>query len=253
MKRKGDARAPALRALEVLEAVVAGDGPASLTEIATRCQLPMASAHRLLAQLQDAGWARREPGGRRFDVGSRATPLAMRVLSKFGEAGARRAILERLVKQCGETCNLSMVDRRMVLYVERVESASPLRLAFRAGTRVPLHCTASGKLLLALMPAAKRARVLDGADLERHTANTIGTRAALEAELKRVRTRRVGTDNEEYVTGLLCLAVPVAIDGVQAFAALTLQAPIARMALERAMAHVPALERAAAELARTFA
>jgi DNA-binding IclR family transcriptional regulator len=202
--------------------------------------------------MEDAGWARREPGGKRFGIGARLTPLAIRALAYFGEAGARRAILERLVRQTGETCNLAMIDRRMAVYVDRVESASPLRLTFRAGARVPLHCTASGKLLLALMPAAKRTRMLEGAELERHTDNTITSRAALDAEVKRIRARHVGTDDEEFVAGLLCLAVPVPLDGGSSFAAISLQAPVARMTLERAMAHVPALERAAAELSRTF-
>lgn len=253
MKRKVDANLPTLRALAVLEALVADDAPASLSQVAERCKLPVPTVHRLLEQLQDAGWARREPGGKRFDIGGRLSPLALKALSHFGEAGVRRTILERLVKQTGETCNLAMIDRRRVVYVDRVEAGWPLRLTFRAGARVPLHCTACGKLLLSLMTAAKRARMLEQADLERHTANTITARGALDTELKRVRTRRLGTDNEEYMEGLLCIAVPVPLEGGKSFAAVSLQAPLARMTLERAVAHVPALERAAADLARTFA
>ena len=252
MKRKVDASTPSVRALAVLEAILADDLPASLTHIAERCGLPMPTVHRLLMQLEEAGWARREPGGRRFGIGARLSPLAMRVLANFGEAAARRAILERLVKQTGETCNLAMIDRRAVVYVDRVESAWPLRLTFRAGARVPLHCTASGKLLLALMPAPKRGRMLDHMDFERHTATTITAPGVLDAELKRIRARRVGTDNEEFVAGLLCLAVPVSLDGGRSFAAVSLQAPLARMTMERAMAFVPALERAATDLERTF-
>jgi IclR family transcriptional regulator, acetate operon repressor len=252
MKRKVDANLPTLRALAVLEAIVADDHPASLSEVSERTRLPAPTVHRLLLQLQDAGWARREPGGKRFGIGARLSPLAMKALSHFGEAGVRRTILERLVKQTGETCNLAMIDRRRVVYVDRVEAGWPLRLTFRAGQRLPLHCTACGKLMLSLMTAARRARLLEHGDLERHTPNTITARAALETELKRIRTRRVGTDSEEFMDGLLCIAVPVPLEGGKSFAAVSLQAPIARMTLERAVAHVPALERAAADLAGTF-
>ncbi|MGZ5079428.1 MAG: IclR family transcriptional regulator [Usitatibacter sp.] len=253
MRRKVDRITPSVRALAILEAIVAEEHPASLTEIAARSGLPPPTAHRLLAQLESAGWARREPGGKRFGIGARLSPLALRALTHSGEAATRRAILERLVVETRETCNLTMVDRGAVVYVDRVESAWPLRLTFRSGARVPLHCTASGKLLLALMPAAKRERLLTNLGFERHTANTITDRRALEADLKRIRRRRVGVDNEEFVTGLLCVAVPVPIDEGQSFAAVAIQAPVARMTLEQAMAQLPALERAAADLAQTFA
>jgi IclR family transcriptional regulator, acetate operon repressor len=253
MRRKVDLSTPSVRALGILEAIVEHDGPATLSEIAGRAALPAPTAHRLLAQLESAGWARREPAGKRFGTGARLAHLALRTLAHSGDAGTRRAILERLVRETGETCNIAMADRGAAVYVDRVESPSPLRLTFRAGTRVPLHCTASGKLLLALMPAAKRARLISHLDLQALTHNTITTRGTLEAHLKRTRKSRIGVDNEEFIAGLVCVAVPVAIDEGRSFAAVSLQAPIARMTLEQALERVPALQRAAADLARSFA
>jgi DNA-binding IclR family transcriptional regulator len=252
MRRKVDRITPSARALSILEAIVAEERPASLTEIAERSQLPTPTAHRLLAQLESTGWARREPGGKRFGIGSRLSAFALRSLSQCGEASTRRAILERLVVETGETCNLTMIDRGAVVYVDRIESSWPLRLTFRSGTRVPLHCTASGKLLLALMPAAKRTRLLSNLGFERLTANTLTDRRKLEAELTRIRRRRMAVDNEEFVAGLVCIAVPVPLDEGRSFAAVALQAPIARMTLDQAMAQRGALERAAAALAATF-
>jgi DNA-binding IclR family transcriptional regulator len=68
---------------------------------------------------------------------------------------ARHAILARVVEGIGETCNFTMLDGGEVIYLDRVEAAWPLRMNLSSGSRVPLHCTASGKLLLALQPKVR--------------------------------------------------------------------------------------------------
>jgi IclR family acetate operon transcriptional repressor len=248
-----DRSAAAIRAFAVLDALAATDGPATLAGISLQVGLPKPTVHRLLAQLVSAGVVTREPNGKRFAVGARLSRLALQVLSNSTQRGARHAILQGLVDNLGETCNLTMLDRAEVVYLDRVDSASPLRVSLQPGSRVPLHCSASGKLLLALQPAPQRARLLERATLTRFTDKTLVTQEAFEAELARIRRDKVGLDDEEYVTGLVCVAVPVTTAGGRAIAAIALQAPVARMPLSRALEHLPALRRAAGEIAKTFA
>jgi DNA-binding IclR family transcriptional regulator len=138
------------------------------------------------------------------------------------------------------------------VYLDRVESAWPLRMTLQPGSRVPLHCTASGKLLLALMPAARRDRLVERLPLTRYTDRTIVERDRLVAELEAIRRQRVATDDEEYLDGLVCAAVPVAKAGGRVVASVAVQAPRVRMPLDQALGHVPQLREAARALAATL-
>lgn len=253
MARKRDSAAASVRAFALLEALAAEDGPVALAELAARVRLPKATAHRLLAQLAGAELVRREPEGRRFAVGARLSALALRVLSNSTHRGARHAILQGLVDDLGETCNLTMLDGAEVVYLDRVDTPSPLRLNLQPGSRVPLHCTASGKLLLALLPAPRRARLVRQLKLDARTPNTVVDRSKLETALKHVRRVRLGVDAEEFITGLVCVAVPILAADGHAVAAVAMQAPVARMPLERALGHAARLREAATALGATFA
>ena len=252
MATKSDRLSPFLRAFALLEQIAGADRPVSLNEATAGAGLPKPTVYRMLAMLEDGGFLSREPEGRRVIAGPRLTRLALAVLRHGTESGARRAILQQLVAAVGETCNLTMLEGGEVIYLDRVESSWPLRVTLQPGSRVPLHCTASGKLLLALLPPARRKRIVETLPLPRHTDQTIVDRRRFAAELARVRRERVATDNEEYLAGLVCVAVPVATLDGRVVASVAVHAPVARMSLAAAHGHVQALRQAAAALGATF-
>jgi DNA-binding IclR family transcriptional regulator len=194
----------------------------------------------------------REPGARRYAPGPRLATLGRNVMLNGSLRAGRRAILARLVGEIGETCNFTMLDGAEVIYVDRVEATWPLRMNLTSGSRVPLHCTASGKLLLALLPKASRERITRHLALTRYTETTITDRRQLATELARIRANRFATDKEEYHAGLVCVAVPVMDARGRGCATLAVQAPVSRMPLERALGHLPALRQAASAMAETF-
>ena len=120
----------------------------------------------------------------------------------------RHAILARTVADIGETVNLTMLNETEVLYGPH-GAPWPLRTDLKPGSRVPLHCSASGKLLLSLLPREQRAALVRQLRLERFTPNTITDVELLEAELDRSAHKQMGVDNEEFVAGISCVAVPV--------------------------------------------
>lgn len=241
-----------LRALAVLEVVAKGENPLALNDIMGATGLPKPTAHRILGLLEAAGMLVREPEGKRYAPGPRLSALALDVLTGAAWRAPRHAILQALVNEIGETCNLTMLDGTEVVYLDRVEAAWPLRLHFQTGSRVPAHCSASGKLLLALMPARMRRRIVDTLPMPGFTANTITDRKAFAAALNSIRKERVSTDDEEYLAGTVCVAVPVANARREVPAVLAVHAPVTRMSLARALTHVPALRRAAAQLVDCF-
>lgn len=252
MPRKEDKVPATLRAIGVLEALVADKGSAELGKLARLARLPKPTAYRMLAMLERAGLVAREPADRSYVPGPRLENLARNALLNASQRAPRHAILARLVAEIGETCNFTMFDEAQVLYLDRVETAWPLRMSLSRGSRVPLYCTASGKLLLAFQPKKVRDRLVASIALERLTDRTITSRKRLVAELARIRKLKYATDNEEFHTGLVCVAVPVLDARRRACAAIAVHVLVSRMPLEHALEHLPVLRRAAGEMARTF-
>ncbi|MFO1317699.1 MAG: IclR family transcriptional regulator [Burkholderiales bacterium] len=243
---------PLARAFDALALVASSPRPPPATAIAAHLGLAPSSAHRLLAQLADAGLVVREPGSRGYRTSARLASFARDVLLGAPAHAERHAILSGLVARIGETCNLTMLDRGRVVYLDRVESHWPLRLHLAPGSLVPVHCTASGKLFLATLPTARRAALLRALPLERHAPATITDPTALQRALADLRRRDLGIDNEEFIVGLVAVAVPVRDRRGRVAAAIAVHAPAARMPLAAALAHVDAMREAAAAVGATL-
>jgi IclR family acetate operon transcriptional repressor len=242
----------ALRSLAILEVVVKADRLISLTEIVEQMRLPKPTVFRLLSTLEKGGWILRQPGDKDYTVGSRLANFGLDIMTNSSVRAVRHTILANIASKLGETCNITMLDGSEIIYIDRIESQWPLKVDLQPGTRVPLHCSASGKLFLSQMRSAKRRTLLQNLVLRRFTDNTITNLDLLESELDRTRNSRIGIDNEEFLDGLICVAVPILDMEGQIAAALAVQAPVARLTLARAMEYVPDLKAAAAAMAETF-
>jgi IclR family acetate operon transcriptional repressor len=241
-----------LKAFAVLEALVRAGEPVTLAELMLVTRLPKASLHRTLALFEEAGLAVREPNGRAYAVGPRLSRFALDILTHDRVATQRRVLLRKLVGDVGETCNLAILRRGEVVYLDRVEADWPLRLHLPVGSALPPHCCASGKLLLAFREPAERAELLAALPLPRFTERTITDRQLLASELDRIVATGYAVDNEEYVVGVACVAVPVRLAGGDVVAAVAVHAATARLPLARAIELVPTLAATANAIAGTF-
>ena len=243
---------PTVKAVAILEAMATVRRPLGVTEVGVLLGLPKPTAHRIVRMLESEGLLQREPGSRRFVPGARLVRLGLGVVAASMLSAPRHAILEALSQKIGETCNFGVMADSHVVYLDRVESAWPFGLRFEPGSHVPLHCTSMGKLFLSLMPAKKCALLLRSMPLYRYTENTITDAARLEAELENIRSAEVSTDNQEFLAGVVCVAVPVRDTNKQSVAALAVSAPLARMTLQQGLQHVPLLQAAAEQLTVTI-
>jgi len=241
---------PTLRLFALLEVIAAQQRLFSLQSLVEDTGLPKPTLHRMLQQLEGAGLVQRESDGRHYATGMRLRRLAETLLLNNTFHGARHRVLRALVDEIGESCNITALAGAEVVYLDRVETAAPLRFYLQAGSRVPAHCSASGKVFLAQMPPAQRERLLAHAPLERCTGHTLTTMKALEAELQNVKRQGYALDREEFLPGLVCVAVPVPAASGRSALCVALQAPTMRLPLERALKWLPALQRAAAALGR---
>ncbi len=243
-----------LRALAVLETLASAGQPYTLSQLAVRLHIPKATLLRMIESLEARGYVIHMPDSRGHDraitLGPRAAHFALSALSNNTFTRACRAVLRTLVDVLGETCNLTALDNDAVLYVERVETTEPLRLEMRPGMRVPLHCTASGKLFLSQMTTVERNAMLARMTLKEMTYRTLTDPQRLAAELERLAKRDVGIDNEEFVRGMVAVAVPIrAAAGGRVLAALAVHAPTARATLDDLLKAVPRMREAASRLA----
>lgn len=239
-----------IRVLEVLEVVAQMGQPASAVDIENLSGLPKATVHRLCNLLIDEGYLRRDITGRSYEFGEHFSRLAIQAVSNQGQHSERHAILEGVVRDIGETCNITVPSATSMLYLDRVESEWPLRIQLPPGSNVPLHCTASGKLFLANLPKPRRDRLIEKLELEKKSENTITDIDMLKVELDKIAANDIGTDNEEFIPGLVAVAVPIRAQNGRMIATLATHGPVIRMPFETALGHVERLRQAANELAQ---
>ncbi|MEJ8856772.1 IclR family transcriptional regulator [Variovorax robiniae] len=239
-----------MRLFALLETIAAKDQSYSLQGLVEEMGLPKPTLHRMLQQLEGAGLLQREGDGRHYGMGTRLRRLAENLLMNDSLHGARHAVLRRLVEEVGESCNLTALSGGEVVYLDRVETAAPLRFYLHPGSRVPVHCSASGKVFLAQMNPAQRRRLLANVPLEAYTPRTLTTLPDIEAEIERVQKDGHAFDNEEFLPGLLCIAALVPNPQGPSNLCLAVQAPVMRLDMAKARKLLPALRRAALALSR---
>ncbi|HUI99898.1 MAG TPA: IclR family transcriptional regulator [Usitatibacter sp.] len=238
------------RVVRALEYAAQSTRPVTAAEFSTQCGVPRASAYRIFARLQQERVLLPEPNGRGYAKGRRFADLAAAVLVQSPSYGARHRVLRSLVDEIGETCNLTMLVGSEIVYIDRVETDWPLRMHLAPGSHVPSHCTATGKLLLSLLPERQMKALVRAAPLRRYTERTITDPAKLVAELVRTRRAGIGIDDEEFAAGMVAVAVPVLDERGRARAAIAVHAPAVRLPLDAAKHHLPALRKAAAALSK---
>lgn len=240
-----------VRGFHILEKTVQADRPLSSAYLAEELDLPKATVHRICQQLETEGLLQREPDGKRFTGGKRLQTLAISTLSNTVINAHRTSILQGLSDEVGETCNLTAMDGHEIVYLERIEANWPYRIHLPAGSRLPLHCTATGKLFLANLQSAAYQKILGSLNLTRHTALTITDHEELAIQLKKIRQEGVGIDTGEYLEGMVAIAVPVIGADNNMHLAIAVHAPSARKSVEELRQYLPVLRRAAARMATT--
>ena len=241
---------PTMRLFALLEVIASKDQFFSLQELSEETQLPKPTLHRMLQQLETAGLLQRSVDGRHYGTGVRLRRLAEKLLLNDVSHGARHAVLRHLVEEVGESCNLTALSGSEVIYLDRVETAAPLRFYLQPGSRVPVHCSASGKIFLSEMTLSQRQRLLAHAPLEAFTPKTLTQMDQLEQEIKQIKRQGFALDNEEFLPGLLCVAMLVPNASGRSNLCVAVQAPIMRLTVDKAMQLLTPLHRAAEALSR---
>ncbi|MFG3254621.1 IclR family transcriptional regulator [Streptomyces sp. NPDC048172] len=241
---------PTMRLFALLELIAAKDQLVTLQDLVDGTGMPKPTLHRMLQQLEGAGLLVRQSDGRHYGTGARLRRLAENLLLNATHHGARHAVLRGLVEEIGESCNITALSGNEVVYLDRVETPEPLRFYLRPGSRVPAHCSASGKMILSQMSPSQRRKLLAHAPLKQYTPKTVTDLGPLDEEFARVRRDGFAVDDEEFLPGLVCVAVLVPTPSGRSNQCVAVQAPVMRLTADKALHLLPTLQRAAEAIAR---
>lgn len=237
------------RVLEIIDLVARATYPLSAATIAESLDIPRPSVHRLLQQLADEKYLESNLAGHWLPA-PQLRNMSLGILNNARFRAGHNAILQRLASHIGETCGLSIPSLSGVhmTYLDRAQTNWPLQINVPMGSEVSVTCTASGKLYLASLPLSERERLLRNLPLPRLTRNTITDLQQLSSELKHISQTGIGTDNEEFIEGMVACAVPILDDQQRFLASLFVHAPAVRISLAELLEHIPILQAAATEL-----
>jgi DNA-binding IclR family transcriptional regulator len=231
------------RAITVLE-VLARRGEAGVSEVASEIDVHKSTAFRLLGALEGRGLVEQAGDRGKYRLGVGLIPLAGAVSDRLDVTRQSRQVCERLAAELGETVNVAVLQEQWAVNVDQARGPSTVSTHNWVGQLTPLHCTSSGKVLLAHaggpVPTA----------LRRFTPRTVTDPQALEAELAEVRVMGVARVREEYEAGLNAVAAPVRDRFGAVIAAVSVSGPSYRLTPERMDLIVPALMAGAAEISK---
>lgn len=212
-----------------------------VTQLAQETGLPISTTHRLMSTLVSEGYVAIHPTTRLYRVALRVFELSHKAADTWGSARVRE-VMSALANESGESILMGAIDGTEFVYLEHVEGPKSVRVKGNLGSRGPLHCTALGKLLLAMQPEGQRDQIIDQLELVQYTPRTITSKEQLRAELTATQQRGFSVTNEEYEPEISSIAVPVSAGGRQGSTiAICIAAPLYRASIDQLREWLPRL------------
>lgn len=196
------------KAFALLKLFSPSDPALSLTEIARQLDSPKSTVHSMLRTLEALGMVEKLDGNL-YAMGKGVISLTQSALVNVQIRDRIAPLLRELSDVTEKSVYLTVPDGTMSLYIYAIETRHRLLARSAVGDRVPLHCTAVGKALLAYLPSAEQKRIISQVGLPRFTDTTITDESELLEELQETYQRGYSIDNQEHETGSFCVGAPI--------------------------------------------
>jgi len=233
------------RTIRLLETLKEHDG-ARVTELAEALETSKSTVHNHLSTLREEGFVVLEDD--EYHVGLRFLDFGGYARNRLTLYRVAEPEVKRLAEQTGEMASLLTEQHGRGVYLLRSKGSQAVGLDTYAGYRCPLHATALGKAMLAHLPEEYVAEIIDEHGLEAWTPATVTDRGELADRLETVRDRGFAVDDEEHMTGLRCVGVPITTTDGSVVGAVSVSAPTSRMRDDRFTDEIPDLVRSAANV-----
>jgi IclR family KDG regulon transcriptional repressor len=221
-----------LKTLDILEAIKQNPETMALADLSRKVGMPRPTVYRILTTLEARGYLDRQSDGS-YRMATKFFSLQSDTTKEQELLRVAKQPMERLSAECKETVNLGTLDGGEVVVIATVESPLSIRMSSKIGNRRFAHSTALGKVMLSGMGADELDRLIQVKGLEKMTPNTITSRADLLKEVRRIRKLGYAVDDQENEMDGRCLGAPILDSRDSVIAALSISAPVFRMAHDR--------------------
>jgi IclR family transcriptional regulator, acetate operon repressor len=222
-----------VRALSILNSLAEFPNGISLTELAQQVGLSTSTTHRLLTTLEEQRYVRFEHAPRLWMIGIQSFVTGSTFIKARNFSDIARPHMRALMEETGETVNLAVPDGGEMVLVAQVECRQLMRALGSTGRRVPLHCSALGKAMLATLSEVEIARLLHKHGLPRFTATTLTTLKRLRGDLVSTGERGYALDNEEHSIGVRCIGAAIFDEHREVVGGISVSGPAVRVTTAR--------------------
>ncbi len=197
-----------LKAFSILEELDSS-GELGIGDLSSRLSMDKATVHRFVSTLKYAGYVNQNKENKKYYNSFKLLAMGNRVMQETGIKRIARPYLEELAKQTKETINLGIKAGDRIIYIDKIESKSTIKVGLDIGTSLPIHCTGIGKAYLPFMAEDEIGEILDNTNYKKFTKYTVEDKDALREILEETKQRGYSIDDEEYVIGLICFGAPI--------------------------------------------
>ena len=183
--------------------------PLSLTAIARRMDMAKSTVHTILATLRSHGYVEQSADDGAYRLGSALLQLGNSAAQQWDAVPLARPYLQSIGRKVDQSVHLGKLDHNEVLYLDKWEPPGGVRVVAQIGTRMPLHCSAMGKVLLAYMPEDEAAALLEDQNIAVYTPHTITDKTVLQQQLDEIVRQGYGIENGERIIGMRGVAAPI--------------------------------------------
>lgn len=217
------------RAVDLLEVLMSSPRPINLAELSGKVGLHPSTAHRLLATLEKRSFIYQDPVSKVYSPGLKLMYPAPGMQQHHILQNLVTPYLQEISRKTGEGASMAIVSGNHAMVVAKAASGRSVDISMLSGVLVPLHCTGVGKIILAYLDPGEVKRIINQEGLPASTLNTITDFDRLQEELQKIQKQGYAVDNEEWETGIRCVAAPVFSSGKNIFGAISVAAPSGRI------------------------
>lgn len=197
-----------IKAFTIIE-VLDEEGPLSIGELSKKLVMDKSTIHRIINTIKDMGYITQNLESKKYSNSIKLFEIGQNVISKTGLFEAARPYIELLSAETGESINLGIVRNNEIVYVDKKDGNSPIKVSIKIGTTIPMHCTGMGKAVLSHMKDNERENVINHIEYVKYARNTSLDKETLLKRLEDCLIKGYSFDNEEYVDDLLSFGAPI--------------------------------------------
>ena len=213
-----------IRSTMILE-LLSQQGEMGISDISVSLGLERTTVSRMVGTLRHLGYIKQNTENHKYSVTLKLFEMGMTEIDRLGIIKTARPYLEELSKNTDETVNLGILSGAYALYIDTVQSPSPIKADWGTGSKMPVHASALGKVLLAFQKDEVQENIIKEIPFLKFTSNTINSAEVLKKDLMNIRNTGYAVDDEESLEGLTCFAAPLLGFRGEAIASVSLAFP----------------------------